>query len=78
MSIIHSLPADLQSEVLGAFARATDFTFLMAVPIMAIAFVLAWFVPHVALRKEHDVMVDAKPNLEEFDAEALESEVRLG
>jgi EmrB/QacA subfamily drug resistance transporter len=72
MKIIHGLPPELQTEVLSAFARATDFTFLMAVPIMAIAFVLAWFVPHVPLRKEHD----ARPSLEEFDAEALESEVR--
>jgi hypothetical protein len=72
MKIIHGLPPELQSEVLSAFARATDFTFLMAVPIMAIAFVLAWFVPHVPLRKEHD----ARPDLEEFDAEALESKVR--
>ena len=76
MSIIRSLPPELQSEVLGAFARATDFTFLMAVPIMAIAFVLAWFIPQVALRKEHDMKPDLKPDLEEFDAEALEAEIR--
>ncbi len=50
MANIAALPADLQSEVLGAFARATDTTFLTGVPIMAAAFVLAWFVPVVALR----------------------------
>jgi EmrB/QacA subfamily drug resistance transporter len=54
MTIIRSLPPDLQSEVLSAFARATDFTFLMAVPIMAIAFVLAMFVPQITLRTTHD------------------------
>ena len=54
MTIIRSLPPDLQSEVLSAFARATDFTFLMAVPIMAIAFVLALFVPQITLRTTHD------------------------
>jgi EmrB/QacA subfamily drug resistance transporter len=54
MANIAALPADLQSEVLGAFARATDTTFLTGVPIMAVAFVLAWFVPHVTLRTSTD------------------------
>jgi MFS family permease len=76
MSVIHSLPAELQSEVLGAFARATDFTFLVAVPVMAIAFVLAWFVPQITLRKEHDPLPEPKTDLEGFDAEALEAEVK--
>jgi EmrB/QacA subfamily drug resistance transporter len=51
MSVIHSLPAATQELVLGAFARAIDTTFLVAVPIMAVAFVLAWFVPEVTLRR---------------------------
>jgi hypothetical protein len=76
MSVIRSLPTELQSEVLGAFARATDFTFLVAVPVMAIAFVLAWFVPQITLRKEHDPLPEPKPDLEGFDAEALEAEVK--
>jgi MFS family permease len=76
MKIIHGLPAELQSEVLSAFARATDFTFLVAVPIMAIAFVLAWFVPQITLRKEQDLKPDLKPDLDDFDAEALEAEIR--
>ena len=74
MSLIHSLPAGLQSEVLEAFAKATDFTFLAAVPIMAVAFVLAWFVPQIALRKDNDVS-EGRPDLSDFDAEALEAEV---
>ena len=78
MSIIRSLPPDLQSEVISAFARATDFTFLTAVPIMALAFVLAWFIPHLRLRTEQDMKPDLKPDLDAFDAEALESEVRTG
>jgi len=50
LAAIHALPADIQSQVLDAFARAIDTTFLVGVPIMATAFVLALFVPHVALR----------------------------
>jgi EmrB/QacA subfamily drug resistance transporter len=72
MANIAALPPELQSEVLGAFARATDTTFLVAVPIMAIAFVLAWFVPQVRLRTGQD----RTPDLSDFDAEALEGEAR--
>ncbi|MEO8108286.1 MAG: MFS transporter, partial [Actinomycetes bacterium] len=72
MANIADLPPQLQSEVLGAFAKAIDTTFLMAVPIMAIAFVLALFVPQVRLRTADD----APPNLEEFDAEALEAQAK--
>jgi MFS family permease len=76
MSLIRSLPATLQSQVLDAFARATDFTFLAAVPIMAIAFVLAWFVPQITLRKGDEGRADGEPDLETFDAEALEAEAK--
>jgi EmrB/QacA subfamily drug resistance transporter len=55
MSVIHALPAAVQETVLAAFARAIDTTFLVAVPIMAVAFVLAWFVPEVTLRKTQSV-----------------------
>jgi len=55
MQAIHALPAALQADVLDAFARAIDFTFLMAVPIMAVGFVLAWFLPEVTLRKTHNI-----------------------
>ncbi len=47
---ITALPAEVQAAVLEAFAQAIDFTFLVAVPIMATAFVLALFVPEVPLR----------------------------
>jgi EmrB/QacA subfamily drug resistance transporter len=76
ISLIRSLPADVQSEVLSAFARATDFTFLTAVPVMAVAFVLAWFVPQLALRKDNGPS-DEAPVEEAFDAEALEAEVKV-
>ncbi|HUV47478.1 MAG TPA: hypothetical protein VMX11_00755, partial [Actinomycetes bacterium] len=73
MANIQALPPELQSEVLGAFARAIDTTFLVAVPIMAVAFILALFVPQVKLRTRDD---DGMPDLGEFDAEALEAEAR--
>ncbi|MGB2838664.1 MAG: MDR family MFS transporter [Actinomycetes bacterium] len=73
MANIQALPPELQSEVLGAFASAIDTTFLVAVPIMAVAFILALFVPQVPLRTRDD---DAMPDLGEFDAEALEAEAR--
>lgn len=73
MASIQALPPELQSEVLGAFARAIDTTFLVAVPIMAVAFILAIFVPQVPLRTRQD---GGMPDLNDFDAEALEAEAR--
>jgi len=55
MAAIHALPPQLQQEVLAAFARAIDTTFLVAVPVMVVAFVLSFFVPEVTLRKTHNV-----------------------
>ncbi len=51
---IHSLPPAVQDAVLGAFARAMDTTFLVAVPFMAVAFVLALVLPEVRLRTHQD------------------------
>ncbi len=73
MANIQALPPELQSEVLGAFARAIDTTFLVAVPIMAVAFALTLFVPQVRLRTRDD---HGMPDLEDFDAEALEAEAK--
>ena len=44
--------------MLDAFARAIDTTFLVAVPIMAVAFVLALFVPELPLRRTHSMEDD--------------------
>ena len=52
---IHSLPAPLHDAVLGAFARALDTTFLVAVPIMLAALVLSFFIPEKPLRTHHSV-----------------------
>jgi len=54
LSNIHALPPAIQEQVLGAFARAMDTTFLVAVPFMAVAFVLALALPEVRLRTHQD------------------------
>ena len=51
---IHALPPLVQEQVLGAFARAMDTTFLVAVPIMALAFVMSLVLPEVRLRTTQD------------------------
>jgi EmrB/QacA subfamily drug resistance transporter len=48
---IASLPAGAQELVHRAFSNAIDATFLLAVPVMAIAFVLSLFLKEVPLRK---------------------------
>jgi EmrB/QacA subfamily drug resistance transporter len=55
LDVIRSLPPAVQEQVLDAFARAIDTTFLVAVPIMAVAFVLALFLPELPLRRTHNV-----------------------
>lgn len=50
MSKIHDLPQPIHDAVLGAFARALDYTFLVAVPIMVVALVLSIFIPEKPLR----------------------------
>jgi EmrB/QacA subfamily drug resistance transporter len=52
---IRALPPQVQDLVLGAFSTAIDATFLVAVPIMAVAVVLAFFLPEVPLRTTHSV-----------------------
>ena len=51
---IDALPPAMQEIVLGAFARAMDTTFLIAVPIMVVALVLAFMLPEINLRTTHD------------------------
>jgi EmrB/QacA subfamily drug resistance transporter len=52
---INALPPAIQEQVLAAFARAMDTTFLVAVPIMAVAFLLALVLPEVRLRTQQDI-----------------------
>lgn len=51
---ITALPADLQEHVLTAMSHAIDNTFLFAVPFMAFAFLLSFFLKEVPLRKRQD------------------------
>jgi EmrB/QacA subfamily drug resistance transporter len=54
MASIQALPPEAQEVVLTAFANAMDFTFLVAVPIMLLGFVLTLFLPEVHLRRTQD------------------------
>lgn len=45
ISVLKSLPEPLNHQVLGAFANAISHTFLVASGIMAVGFVISWFVP---------------------------------
>lgn len=55
ISNITALPPDAQDHVLTAMSHAIDNTFLFAVPFMAFAFVLSFFLKEVPLRKRQDV-----------------------
>ncbi len=55
LDAIQALPPEAQAAVLDAFARAIDTTFLVAVPIMLVGFVLALFLPEVPLRRTHNI-----------------------
>jgi EmrB/QacA subfamily drug resistance transporter len=50
-----AFPTAGQDQVLTAFARSIDTTFLVAVPVMVVAVVLAFLLPEVPLRRTHDV-----------------------
>ncbi len=52
---ITSLPPDVQDHVLTAMSHAIDNTFLFAVPFMAFAFLLSFFLKEVPLRKRQDL-----------------------
>jgi len=55
ISSIEALPPEIQATVLQAFADAIDTTFLVAVPFMVVAFLLAWLLPEVRLKTQRDV-----------------------
>lgn len=50
MSTIHSLPEALQAPVLESFTHAIDQVFIVGAPIMALAFVVSFFLPEIPLR----------------------------
>jgi len=49
-SVLKELPADLRQAILHAYSLALHPVFLTAVPVAAVAFVLAWFLREVPLR----------------------------
>ncbi|MGV1037622.1 MAG: MDR family MFS transporter [Candidatus Nanopelagicales bacterium] len=54
MSNIDSLPPAVHDSVINAIAQSIDATFLVAVPIMALAFVLSLFLKEMPLRRTQD------------------------
>lgn len=55
MSNLDALPAALHQPVFDALATAIDHTFLVAVPVMLVAFVLSWFIKEQPLRGHQDI-----------------------
>lgn len=55
LASIDALPQAIHDSAIGALAHATSITFLAAVPIMLIAFVLTLFLPEVDLRRVHEI-----------------------
>ena len=77
MANIASLPPALQNEVLGAFARAIDTTFLVAVPIMAVALVLAFFVPQLTLRQTQEPATKREDLVGDVESQAVTGTVSV-
>ncbi len=49
-ALLHHLPAGVHAAVTSAYASTVGTVFLVAVPIMGLAFVLTWFLPEIRLR----------------------------
>ncbi|MDA8309904.1 MAG: MDR family MFS transporter [Actinomycetota bacterium] len=49
-ALLHHLPAGVHAAVASAYASTVGTVFLVAVPVMALAFVLTWFLPEIRLR----------------------------
>ncbi|MFI6484304.1 MFS transporter [Nonomuraea sp. NPDC050663] len=50
-TIIQTLPADLRADFLHVYADSISQVFTVATPIMAVAFLLSWFIPEERLRE---------------------------
>jgi EmrB/QacA subfamily drug resistance transporter len=55
-----STAPQVHAQVVEVFSRSLHTVFLVALPIMLVAFVLTWFLPDVTLRGDHG-QADAKP-----------------
>jgi EmrB/QacA subfamily drug resistance transporter len=49
-ALLHHLPAPVHAAVASAYASTVGTVFLVAVPVMALAFALTWFLPEIRLR----------------------------
>jgi EmrB/QacA subfamily drug resistance transporter len=50
VAAIQHLPAAVHAEVVHAYVQSLSTVFLVAVPVMAVAFILSWLLPEVRLR----------------------------
>ena len=71
LQAIQALPEPIKTSVLTAFTRALDDVFLVGVPVVALAFVVALFLKEVPLRTMQRQSPDAAPAAESAPAEAL-------
>jgi EmrB/QacA subfamily drug resistance transporter len=71
LQAIQALPEPIKTSVLTAFTRALDDVFLVGVPVVALAFVVALFLKEIPLRTMQRPSADAAPVGESAPAEAL-------
>ena len=71
LQAIQALPEPIKTSVLTAFTQALDDVFLVGVPVVALAFVVALFLKEVPLRTMQRPSPDAAPAGESAPAEAL-------
>jgi EmrB/QacA subfamily drug resistance transporter len=71
LQAIQALPEPVKTSVLTAFTRALDDVFLVGVPVVALAFVVALFLKEVPLRSMQRQSPDVAPAAESAPAEAL-------
>ena len=71
LQAIQALPGPAKTSVLTAFTHALDDVFLVGVPVVALAFVVALFLKELPLRTMQRPSADAAPAGESAPAEAL-------
>jgi EmrB/QacA subfamily drug resistance transporter len=71
LQAIQALPEPIKTSVLTAFTRALDDVFLVGVPVVTLAFLVALFLKELPLRSMRRQSADAAPLGESAPAEAL-------
>ena len=51
-ALLHQIPAGIHAAIASAYSSTVGTVFLVAVPIMGLAFVLTWFLPEIRLRTQ--------------------------